>query len=240
MGHGLPPMVGADMKRVDRRMSRVMPDYMTMGTTGMGGMGEMEMPIPPNSLPMRGGAGPVRLHRHGRHVHDPQGARESRRPPIRPAGTRTPAVASQVPPILPAPRRRHRARGEIGRRTEPVATGRRGDEDAGMKPSGLVVFLVSYVPDLGASVEVTRVRSPGGRAARRRRLRRARRARSARCARRRGRRDAAPAVRRDGNGGIPRPGRVLRRARASARAHGAYTGTAARLVGVGCAVASRR
>lgn len=58
MGHGLPPMVGADTKALDRRMSRVMPEYMTMGATGMGGMGEMPMPMPPNSLPMRGGPGP--------------------------------------------------------------------------------------------------------------------------------------------------------------------------------------
>ena len=58
MGHGLPPLIGADMRRVDRRMARVLPGYMTMGTRGMGNMGEMEMPIPPNSLPMRGGAGP--------------------------------------------------------------------------------------------------------------------------------------------------------------------------------------
>ncbi|MCZ7677984.1 MAG: multicopper oxidase domain-containing protein [Sandaracinaceae bacterium] len=58
MGHGNPNMVGADTRRLDRRMSRVAPDYMSMGQTGMGGMGEMEMPIPPNSLPMRGGPGP--------------------------------------------------------------------------------------------------------------------------------------------------------------------------------------
>jgi hypothetical protein len=31
---------------------------MTMGTRGMGGMGEMEMPMPPNSLPMKGAPGP--------------------------------------------------------------------------------------------------------------------------------------------------------------------------------------
>jgi len=31
---------------------------MSMGQTGMGGMGEMQMPIPPNSLPMRGAPGP--------------------------------------------------------------------------------------------------------------------------------------------------------------------------------------
>ncbi|WP_373044585.1 multicopper oxidase family protein [Vulgatibacter sp.] len=58
MGHGLPNMVGADTRQLDRRMSRVLPAYMTMGTKGMGGMGEMPMQMPPNSLPMRGGEGP--------------------------------------------------------------------------------------------------------------------------------------------------------------------------------------
>jgi manganese oxidase len=58
MGHDIPPMVGADTRQLDRRMSRVLPGYMSMGTTGMGGMGEMKMPIPDNSLPMRGGDGP--------------------------------------------------------------------------------------------------------------------------------------------------------------------------------------
>lgn len=58
MGHGFQPMTGVDTKRLDSRMRRVLPDYMSMGSTGMGGMGEMEMPIPPNSLPMRGGVGP--------------------------------------------------------------------------------------------------------------------------------------------------------------------------------------
>ncbi|ADO74624.1 copper oxidase [Stigmatella aurantiaca] len=58
MGHGTPNMVGADTRKLDHRMSRVMPDFMTMGTQGMGGMGEMEMTMPPNSLPMRGGPGP--------------------------------------------------------------------------------------------------------------------------------------------------------------------------------------
>ena len=58
MGHGLPTMVGVDTRRLDRRMARVLPEYMSMGTTGMGGMGEMGMAIPPNSLPMRGGPGP--------------------------------------------------------------------------------------------------------------------------------------------------------------------------------------
>jgi FtsP/CotA-like multicopper oxidase with cupredoxin domain len=58
MGHGIPALVGADTRALDRRMSRVMPSYMTMGTSGMGNMGEMEMPLPANSIPMRGAMGP--------------------------------------------------------------------------------------------------------------------------------------------------------------------------------------
>jgi FtsP/CotA-like multicopper oxidase with cupredoxin domain len=58
MGHGMPPMVGADTRKLDKRMARVLPQYMTMGTKGMGNMGEMKMPIPANSLPMRSTPGP--------------------------------------------------------------------------------------------------------------------------------------------------------------------------------------
>lgn len=58
MGHGVPSMLGANTATLDRRMRRVLPRYMTMGTTGMGDMAEMKMPIPPNSLPMRGTPGP--------------------------------------------------------------------------------------------------------------------------------------------------------------------------------------
>jgi FtsP/CotA-like multicopper oxidase with cupredoxin domain len=57
MGHGLPNVVGADLASVDERLSRLVPGAMVMGTTGMGGMGEMSMPIPPNSLPMKGAHG---------------------------------------------------------------------------------------------------------------------------------------------------------------------------------------
>jgi manganese oxidase len=58
MGHDIPSMIGVDTKQLDRRMGRVVPEYMSMGATGMGGMGEMKMPIPANSLPMRGAPGP--------------------------------------------------------------------------------------------------------------------------------------------------------------------------------------
>jgi FtsP/CotA-like multicopper oxidase with cupredoxin domain len=58
MGHRMSPMLGADTQRLDRRMRRVAPDFMTMGQTGMGGMDEMKMPVPRNSTPMRGSDGP--------------------------------------------------------------------------------------------------------------------------------------------------------------------------------------
>jgi hypothetical protein len=58
MGHDLPNMVGVDTRALDKRMARVLPAYMSMGTRGMGGMGEMGMTIPPNALPMRGAPGP--------------------------------------------------------------------------------------------------------------------------------------------------------------------------------------
>ena len=58
MGHAGPPMLGVDAARLNRQVGGVVPGYMTMGEAGMGGMGEMPMPMPPNSLPMRGAAGP--------------------------------------------------------------------------------------------------------------------------------------------------------------------------------------
>ena len=58
MGHDAPSTIGADTRTLDRRMRRVLPEYMTMGTRGMGNMGQMNMPMPPNSTPMRGAMGP--------------------------------------------------------------------------------------------------------------------------------------------------------------------------------------
>ena len=58
MGHDIPNLIGTDMSAVNRRMSGLVRGYMTMGTNGMGNMGEMKMKIPPNSLPMRGAPGP--------------------------------------------------------------------------------------------------------------------------------------------------------------------------------------
>lgn len=58
MGHAGPNIVGIDVKGLDERMEKVVPKYMTMAESGMGGMGAMEMPSPPNSIPMRGAPGP--------------------------------------------------------------------------------------------------------------------------------------------------------------------------------------
>jgi manganese oxidase len=58
MGHDLPNMIGVDTKGLARSVNAVQPHTMLMGQTGMGGMGEMKMPVPPNSLPMRGAPGP--------------------------------------------------------------------------------------------------------------------------------------------------------------------------------------
>lgn len=58
MGHGGTNMVGADPGVIDALTSKLLPDYMTMGERGMGGMAEMGMPIPDGSISMLGGAGP--------------------------------------------------------------------------------------------------------------------------------------------------------------------------------------
>ena len=58
MGHDIPVTLGSDGQRIDRRVQSLVPDYMTMGQTGMGEMGAMGMPVPHNSIPMMGGQGP--------------------------------------------------------------------------------------------------------------------------------------------------------------------------------------
>jgi FtsP/CotA-like multicopper oxidase with cupredoxin domain len=58
MGHGIPTMIGVDHRDVARKIVNLVPDYMVMGERGMADMGEMEMPLPDNTLPMMTGAGP--------------------------------------------------------------------------------------------------------------------------------------------------------------------------------------
>jgi manganese oxidase len=58
MGHDIPNMVGVQPGNLDAKVQRLLPAYMTMGNTGMGDMASMGMPVPNNSIPMRGGQGP--------------------------------------------------------------------------------------------------------------------------------------------------------------------------------------
>jgi FtsP/CotA-like multicopper oxidase with cupredoxin domain len=57
MGHGLPNLIGVKPGNLDERVRKVVPGYMTMGESGMADMGEMGMPVPPNSIPMLGAKG---------------------------------------------------------------------------------------------------------------------------------------------------------------------------------------
>jgi len=58
MGHGVPTMIGVDQRGVAEKINRLLPDYMAMGEHGMAEMGDMEMPLPENTLPMMTGQGP--------------------------------------------------------------------------------------------------------------------------------------------------------------------------------------
>jgi FtsP/CotA-like multicopper oxidase with cupredoxin domain len=58
MGHDVPTMIGVDHRGLAKKLTSLVPDYMVMGERGMADMGEMEMPLPDNTLPMMTGAGP--------------------------------------------------------------------------------------------------------------------------------------------------------------------------------------
>jgi len=60
MGHQVPTLIGVDQRGVAEKIAKLVPDYMVMGDKG-GSMGEMEMPIPENTLPMMGGQGPFEV-----------------------------------------------------------------------------------------------------------------------------------------------------------------------------------
>ena len=64
MGHDLRTFIGVNKREFSRQMRRLVPDYMAMGSAGMADMGEMEMPLPDNTLPMMTGFaqfGPVEM-----------------------------------------------------------------------------------------------------------------------------------------------------------------------------------
>ncbi|MGZ8295351.1 MAG: multicopper oxidase domain-containing protein, partial [Telluria sp.] len=57
MGHDVPNLIGVDHRGVAEKINKLVPDYMVMGDKG-GSMGDMEMAIPDNTLPMMTGQGP--------------------------------------------------------------------------------------------------------------------------------------------------------------------------------------
>jgi hypothetical protein len=64
MGHDIRTFIGVNKREFSRQMKRLVPDYMAMGSAGMADMGEMEMPLPDNTLPMMTGFaqfGPVEM-----------------------------------------------------------------------------------------------------------------------------------------------------------------------------------
>ncbi len=58
MGHEVPTLIGVDHRGLVGKIQKLVPDYMVMGERGMADMGEMEMPLPDNTLPMMTGTGP--------------------------------------------------------------------------------------------------------------------------------------------------------------------------------------
>ena len=55
-GHEVMTYIGVDQREIQKKIRRVVKgDYMAMGKAGMAEMGEMEMPMPDNTLPMMTG-----------------------------------------------------------------------------------------------------------------------------------------------------------------------------------------
>jgi hypothetical protein len=57
MGHDVVNLIGVPERTLAKAVKSVSPDAMAMGSDGMGMMGEMEMPLPANTLPMMTGTG---------------------------------------------------------------------------------------------------------------------------------------------------------------------------------------
>lgn len=57
MGHDVRTWIGVNKKDIAGKIRQLVPDYMPMGSTGMAEMGDMEMPLPDNTLPMMTGFG---------------------------------------------------------------------------------------------------------------------------------------------------------------------------------------
>ena len=64
MGHTVRTYIGANLQNSTAQIRKTAPGYMSMGQNGMGAMGDMEMKLPANTLPMMTGSaqfGPVEM-----------------------------------------------------------------------------------------------------------------------------------------------------------------------------------
>jgi FtsP/CotA-like multicopper oxidase with cupredoxin domain len=57
MSHDVPNMMGVEQKGVEEKVRKILPGYMSMGSSGMGEMAEMNMGGPKNWVPMMSGEG---------------------------------------------------------------------------------------------------------------------------------------------------------------------------------------
>jgi hypothetical protein len=57
MGHTVKTFIGVDKRDLAKKIAKIVPGYMAMGSAGMADMGSMEMPLPDNTLPMMTGFG---------------------------------------------------------------------------------------------------------------------------------------------------------------------------------------
>jgi FtsP/CotA-like multicopper oxidase with cupredoxin domain len=110
MGHGVPTMIGVEQRDLVEKIYKLVPDYMAMGQDGMAEMGEMEMPLPDNTLPMMTGTGPYGPLEMGGMFTVVKVRRDLARNDYRdpgwyaqPAGTRATEFAGEPPPLVRAP-----------------------------------------------------------------------------------------------------------------------------------------
>jgi len=109
MGHAVPNLIGVEQRDLAKKMRKLLPGYtMPMGSEGMAEMGDMQMALPENTLPMMTGRGPFGPLEMGGmftvfKVRDDQPAGDYRDPGwyTHPAGT----VASEWQGSAPEPAR---------------------------------------------------------------------------------------------------------------------------------------
>jgi len=110
MGHNVPTMIGVPQDDLTPALQKLLPDYMAMGSKGMAEMGDMEMPLPDNTLPMMTGRGPYGAIEMGGmfsvlKVRDNLAPGDYRDPGWyrMPPGTQAHEVSTGLPPVVTDP-----------------------------------------------------------------------------------------------------------------------------------------